>query len=313
MVSEPKQKASKEKWREYERLRGELERFEQLIAERTQYRFEGHGKTAGGNRRFISPARAWKMRCPGFPPSMHLQDVPECVHEEGDIPAACTQKTITIAEAADRKLRQDNYWGSPAWIRSYNRRSAVEATFGILKSVDDGGGVKRGWTRQVGLVKTSFLLAIYVAAQNLKMLLKWAARNGDNRDPLVEYDVTNYGFAEYDAEGNLIGDAPLDVATTTDDLTRSEPERISCPPARRPPPSGPAGMPPRAPTWMSELEAAPMRHTEPLKCAEFGGSWARKARNPARDDSWAGFRHYWALDSVRTPWRWRWDLNPRWV
>lgn len=207
VVSEPGEGAGSEKWSEYERLRAELTRFEELIAERTQYRFEGHGKTAGGNRRFISPARAWKMRCPGFPPSMELEDVPDCVHAGGEVPKACAQATITVSDNVDRKLRQDDYWGSPTWVRSYNRRSAVEATFGILKSVDDGGGVKRGWTRQVGLVKTSFLLAVYVAAQNLTMLLKWAARNRDERDPLVLIDVTNHGFVELDSDGNLIGHA----------------------------------------------------------------------------------------------------------
>lgn len=200
--------ADSERWREYEKNRAELERFEQLIAERTQYRFEGHGKTSGGNRRFISPARAWKMRCPGFPPSMQLEDVPDCVHPDGQIPSSCSQNTITVGDAVDRKLRQADYWGSPTWIRSYNRRTAVEGSFGILKSVDDGGGLKRGWTRQVGLVKTSFLLAIYVAAQNLKMLLLWAARNSDERDPLIAIDVTNHGFVEYDSDGNLIGHDP---------------------------------------------------------------------------------------------------------
>ncbi len=139
---------------------------------------------------------------------MELVGVPDCVHEGGEVPKACAQATITVSDSVDRKLRQEDYWGSPTWVRSYNRRSAVEATFGILKSVDDGGGVKRGWTRQVGLVKTSFLLAVYVAAQNLTMLLKWAARNRDERDPLVLIDVTNHGFVELDGDGNLIGHAP---------------------------------------------------------------------------------------------------------
>jgi hypothetical protein len=35
------------------------------------------------------------------------------------------------------------------------------------------------------------------------MLLAWAKRTGDTRDPLTVMDVTNHGFAEYDKPGKI--------------------------------------------------------------------------------------------------------------
>ena len=186
----------------------EVEQFARLIAERTQYRFELHGHTSNGNRRFISPARSGKLRCAGFPASLHLDGVPDCVHPEGDIPSSCTQTTITLDAAADRKLRQRHYWGTPEWIRAFARRTRVEGSFGIMKSPNDGGGVRRGWTHQVGLTKTAFALAVYIAAQNLRRLLDWAARTGDTRDPLTRIDVTDHGFIELDEHGRPLSGAP---------------------------------------------------------------------------------------------------------
>lgn len=191
----------------------EVEQFTRRIAERSQYRFEVHGHTSNSSRRFISPARAGKMRCPGFPASLHLQGVPDCAHADGHIPPSCAQATITVDTRADLKLRQRHYWGSPEWIRGYARRTRVEGTFGIMKSPNDGGGVRRGWTHQVGLVKTAFALAVYIAAQNLRRLLDWAARHGDTRDPLTLVDITDHGFVELDADGRpLAGIPPPDAA-----------------------------------------------------------------------------------------------------
>jgi len=192
---------------------GNAVHFTRLIAERAQYRFELHGHTSSGNRRFISSARAGKMRCPGFPASLHLQDVPDCVHPEGNIPSSCEQATITVGAGVDLKLRQRHYWGGPDWIPAFARWTRVEGSFGIMKSPNDGGGVRRGWTHQVGLVKTAFALAVYIAAQNLRRLLDWAARTGDTRDPLTGIDVTNHGFVELDAHGRpLAGIPPPDAA-----------------------------------------------------------------------------------------------------
>lgn len=59
----------------------------------------------------------------------------------------------------------------------------------------------RGWTRHVGLVRTGLLLAI--AAVNLHQLIAWVRSTGDTRDEIALMDITDHGFVEYDAHGNL--------------------------------------------------------------------------------------------------------------
>jgi len=49
--------------------------------------------------------------------------------------------------------------------------------------------VKGGWTHQVGIIKTTLLLAIAVTACNLRQLLTWSRAIGDVTDPLTLMDV----------------------------------------------------------------------------------------------------------------------------
>lgn len=55
-------------------------------------------------------------------------------------------------------------------MASFNRRSRIEASFGLLKN-DVTGNIKRGWTRQIGIIKTTLLLTVAPAASNLRQLL----------------------------------------------------------------------------------------------------------------------------------------------
>lgn len=166
-----------------------LEEFNARIEARKTYRFEKHAKTSAGKQRYICPARAGKVACGGCPFSQQLEDVPEVAQPQPDQPLkACRQESITIDTKVGLKLRQAEYWGSKDWHQSYSRRNAVESVFGILKSAN-GGGIRRGWTHQMGLTKTHMLLAIAVAAQNLRQLVKWAKRTGDTRDPLTTMDT----------------------------------------------------------------------------------------------------------------------------
>lgn len=180
-----------------------LAEFQELIAQRRTYRFEKNGKTKSGAQRFICPARAGKVKCGGCPFSRNLPgDLPEVnPPNPDDPPKACRQETITIGDTVDTKLRQADYWGSPEWIRSYNRRTRVEGSFGLLKSPKTGG-VRRGWIHQVGLVKTAFALTMAVAAVNLHQLLAWARRTGNTADPLTTMDVTTLGFEEIQPDGS---------------------------------------------------------------------------------------------------------------
>lgn len=203
-IGELRKNATRKEKAEHAARAAELEGFAKLIAERRLYRFEKVGKTSSGADRFRCPARAGKIKCSGYPASRYLPDgTPE--GNPQDPPAkACSQATITIKRTVEPKLRQRDYWGSPEWIRSYSRRTRVEGSFGLLKSPKTSG-VKRGWTHQVGLVKTTCALTIAVAATNLRQLLTWATDTGDTRDPLTRIDVTDHGFVELDAAGNLAG------------------------------------------------------------------------------------------------------------
>ena len=84
-----------------------------------------------------------------------------------------------------------------------SRRRAPRTAHGPTKDgPPTGGGIQRGWTRQHGLVKTTLLLAIAVAASNLRILLSWARRTRDTRDPLTTMDVASRGFVELDDDGH---------------------------------------------------------------------------------------------------------------
>ncbi|WP_395659984.1 hypothetical protein [Nocardioides sp.] len=195
-VGKLKKSATREERAEHARRTRELADFNADIAERATYRFEPHGKTKNGSPRFICPARAGKLKCAACPLSQLLPDpTPEADPDLDQLPTACKQATITIPVTVEAKVRQEHYWGSPEWQKSYGRRVRVEGAFGLLKSAKSGG-VRRGWTYQVGLVKTTLLLGIAVAATNINQLLTWARRTGNTRDPLTTLDVTDHGFVE---------------------------------------------------------------------------------------------------------------------
>jgi hypothetical protein len=74
---------------------------------------------------------------------------------------------------------------------------ARRSGFGLLKN-DTTGNVKRGWTRQVGIIKTTLLLAVAVTASNLRQLLTWSRETGDVTDPLTLMEVGPVSFEEID-------------------------------------------------------------------------------------------------------------------
>ncbi|MGE9781899.1 hypothetical protein [Janibacter sp. G368] len=186
----------------WEKRRDGVRAFTDLMAQRELYRYDrvAKAKTPGGSERYRCPGKSGKIRCEGcatVDAQWGYVDAPH-VHltPDGVIPKACQQATITIRGDVDRKLRQDLPWGSPEWIAHFGRRTRVEGYFGLMKSADGDGSVRRGWTRQVGRVKTGMLLAIAIAAHNLQQLTHWAARHGDTTDPLTTMDTTVGEFVE---------------------------------------------------------------------------------------------------------------------
>ena len=142
----------------------------------------------------------------GHPASLGPPDLPRVPNPpaEPDLPDACKQATISVPMTVSPKLRQRDRWGTPAWVFSYNRRSRVEGGFGLLKN-DTTGNVKRGWTRQVGIIKTTLLLAVAVTASNLRQLLTWSRETGDVTDPLTLMEVGPVSFEEIDPATGGVG------------------------------------------------------------------------------------------------------------
>ncbi len=200
-------KQAPEKVAAYERRVAQIAEFKAKIAARELYAFArvSRGRTVtetgkGGIERFACPAQAGKIKCPNCPLSMAIPgDIPTITDppdkETGAAPPACHQRTISVPPSVSPKLRQQHRWGSDEWIASYARRSRVESSFGLLKSPKHGG-VKRGWTQQVGIVKTTLLLAIAVASTNLHQLLLWSRETGNTCDPLTRMSVPEAAFEE---------------------------------------------------------------------------------------------------------------------
>ena len=142
------------------------------------------GPDRDGKERYECPARAGKLRCPLQPGSLALPLATPTVLTPPDpdtAPTCCTQRTITVPGDVDAKARQRHYWGSPNWIKAFNRRSRVEGWFGNLKN-DNAEALGRGAFRVMGICKTSIMVAVFAAATNLRLMRAWARRTLGNDD-----------------------------------------------------------------------------------------------------------------------------------
>jgi len=142
------------------------------------------GPDRDGKERYECPARAGKLRCPLQPDSLALPlatptDLTPPAPDTA--PTCCSQRTITVPGDVDAKSRQRHYWGSPNWIKAFNRRSRVEGWFGNLKN-DNTEALGRGAFRVMGICKTSIMIAVFAAATNLRLLRAWARRTHGNDD-----------------------------------------------------------------------------------------------------------------------------------
>ena len=197
----------------------EIERFNQLIAERQQYasvRNQGapEGAKDQAKAQYICAGRAGKLQCASCPLAA---DYPEGLPMVVDPPSgpyaprSCSQATTVVAGAALIKLAQRDYWGSPEWQASYGRRAHVESIFGNLRNPSTQN-IRRGFCRVMGLIKTTLMLAFEVMAANLRLVREWAKRTGENSDPLHEPFPEDHGFEEIDAEGNVRVASPDDLS-----------------------------------------------------------------------------------------------------
>lgn len=90
---------------------------------------------------------------------------------------------------------------------TYGRRSRAEGSHGILKGADTGG-IRRGFTRYRGLVRTGLLLGLAVMMTNLRSLERWLKRTGECLHDALKINTESAGHIELDAGGTTGGTSP---------------------------------------------------------------------------------------------------------
>ncbi len=154
---------------------------DQQAAELARHKLGRHtADDADGYHRVTCPAITGKIRCPLRPESMTLdRDRPEILTPPGHPPACCTQQTITIGPDVAAKTRQKHDYPSPAWRRSYARRTAAERSFSTIKDPATTS-IARGWCRTAGLTAVMLWTACLLAVRNQRILAAFQARQDDN-------------------------------------------------------------------------------------------------------------------------------------
>lgn len=102
----------------------------------------------------MCPGKAGKIKCPLSEFYSNEAPVAENPPALVTAPKGCRQQAVSILGPVLAKLRQLDYWGSPAWIAPYSRRSHIEGVVGNLRNPSTQN-IKRGFCRVVGLVKTA--------------------------------------------------------------------------------------------------------------------------------------------------------------
>ena len=134
---------------------------------------------ADGYHRVMCPAAMGKIRCPPRPASMTLnRDRPEILSPPEHPPACCAQQTITIPPDVAAKTRQKHDYPSPAWRRSYRRRTAAERVNATIKDTATTS-IARGWCRLTGLTPLTLWIACLLPVRNQRILNAFDARQAD--------------------------------------------------------------------------------------------------------------------------------------
>ncbi len=136
---------------------------------------------ADGCHRVQCPAAMSKIRCPLRPASMTLdRDRPEILRLPEHPQACCTQQTITVPADVNAKTRQKHDCPSPAWRRSYARRTGAERGFATAKDPATND-ISRGWCRLMGLAPLMLFTATLLIVRNQRILAAWNARQEENQ------------------------------------------------------------------------------------------------------------------------------------
>ena len=144
--------------------------------------------------RFMCPALAGTVGCPlrqGTVDTATEGGLPLIANPPAaDVaPKCCTQKTVTLREDGQRKLWQEEYWGSLEWVLSNNRRTYVEGVFGNIKN-SSTENLTRGTFRITGLARVTLCLGIVAAVHNVRQQRNWQSKHGlgDPAHPLFTPD-----------------------------------------------------------------------------------------------------------------------------
>jgi hypothetical protein len=136
---------------------------------------------ADGYHRAQCPAAMGKIRCPLRPASMRLdRDRPEILQPPQHPQACCTQQTITVPADVNAKTRQKHDYPSPAWRRSYARRTGAERGFATAKDPATND-ISRGWCRLTGLAPLTLFITTLLIVRNQRILAAWNARQEETR------------------------------------------------------------------------------------------------------------------------------------
>jgi hypothetical protein len=136
---------------------------------------------ADGYHRVQCPAAMGKIRCPLRPASLRLdRDRPEILQLPEHPQACCTQQTITVPADVNAKTRQKHDYPSPAWRRSYARRTGAERGFATAKD-PAANDISRGWCRLMGLAPLMLFITTLLAVRNQRILAAWNARQEETR------------------------------------------------------------------------------------------------------------------------------------
>ncbi len=164
--------ATREQATDWERQTAELARYKlgRLTAD-----------DADGYHRVQCPAALGKIRCPLRPASMRLdRDLPEILRLPEHPQACCTQQTITVPAEVNAKTRQKHDYPSPAWRRSYARRTGAERGFATAKD-PAANDISRGWCRLMGLAPLTLFITTLLVVRNQRILAAWNARQEETR------------------------------------------------------------------------------------------------------------------------------------
>jgi hypothetical protein len=135
---------------------------------------------ADGYHRVQCPAVTGKARCPLRPASMTLdRDRPEILTPPEHPQSCCTQQAITVPPEVNAKTRQKHDYPSPAWRRSYARRTGAERGFATAKD-PASNDTTRGWCRLMGLAPLMLFVTTVLAVRNQRIIAAWDARQDDN-------------------------------------------------------------------------------------------------------------------------------------